>query len=260
MIAGVGLAAGVVMLLYMKPVNEHLKHRIDKHPLHHLLHTVSKPSYLFGFATMSMLATGGFMLMPFGSAFGTHNLGLTMQQLPMLYLITGVFSIAIGPLAGKLSDKIGKYKMFLLGSALAAVVVAIYTNLGITPFWLASAVSVLLFMGITARMIPASALMTAIPALEDRGAYMSVNSAAMQISGGIASVIAGMIVSQSPTGMIEHYDTLGYVVIVLMGVMAAMLYKINKSVGHKLNAPPMPPSTMLVDEAAGAPEFVSEMI
>ena len=32
-------------------------------------------------------------------------------------------------------------------------------------------------------MIPASALMTAIPALEDRGAYMSVNSAAMQISG-----------------------------------------------------------------------------
>ena len=138
MIAGVGVAAGVVMLLYMKPVNEHLKHRIDEHPLHHLLHTVSKPSYLFGFATMSMLATGGFMLMPFGSAFGTHNLGLTMQQLPMLYLITGVFSIAIGPFAGKLSDKIGKYKMFLLGSALAAVVVAIYTNLGITPSgWLA---------------------------------------------------------------------------------------------------------------------------
>ena len=46
-----------------------------------------------------------------------------------------------------------------------------------------------------------------------------------------------MIVSQSPTGMIEHYDTLGYVVIVLMGVMAVMLYKINKSVGHKLMLP-----------------------
>jgi len=39
-----------------------------------------------------------------------------------------------------------------------------------------------------------------------------------------------------------------------------MLYKINKSVGHKLNAPPMPPSTVLVDEAAGAPEFVVEAL
>ena len=233
MIAGLGTVAGIIMLIYMKPVTGHLQYRIDKHPLHHLISTVSKPEYIFGFLTMSLLASGGFMLMPFGSAFTTHNLGLTMQQLPMMYLITGIFSIAIGPIAGKLSDKIGKYKMFVVGTVAAMIVVAVYTNLGITPFWLACIISISMFAAITARMIPASALMTAIPAPEDRGAFMSVNSAVMQISGGFASVIAGTIVSQSSTGMIEHYDLLGYVVIGLMGVMIAMMYRINQTAVRK---------------------------
>lgn len=237
MIGGFGTVVGVVMFMYMKPINEHLKFRIDRNPFHHLIKTISKSSYLFAFVTMSFLASGGFMLMPFGSAFGTHNLGLTLEQLPMLYLITGLCSILLGPLAGKLSDKIGKYKTFIIGSVIAIIVVVIYTNLGTTPFWVASLVSVLLFAGVTARMVSASALMTAIPAPEDRGAFMSVNSAIMQLSGGAASVIAGLIVSQSATGMIEHYDTLGYVVVGTMLVMTGMLYFINKSITDRKPAP-----------------------
>jgi predicted MFS family arabinose efflux permease len=233
MIAGFGSVVGVIMLIYLKPIDEHLKFRIDKNPFHHLFTTVSKPQYVFGFLTMSLLASGGFMLMPFGSAFGTHNLGLTLDQLPMLYLITGVFSILFGPLSGKLSDKIGKYRTFLAGTLIATIVVVIYTNLGITPFWIACLVSVLLFAGVTARMVSASALLTAIPAPEDRGAFMSVNSAIMQISGGVASVVAGRIVAQSKTGMIEHYNDLGYVVVGTMVVMAGMLYFINRSISQR---------------------------
>jgi predicted MFS family arabinose efflux permease len=117
------------------------------------------------------------------------------------------------------------------------VVVVIYTNLSITPFWIACLVSVLLFAGVTARMVSASALMTAIPAPEDRGAFMSINSAIMQLSGGAASVIAGLIVSQSATGMIEHYDTLGYVVVGTMLVMTGMLYFINRSITRRKVTP-----------------------
>lgn len=239
MIAIFGSIVGVIMLFYMKPVTGHLNLHPDRKAFHHLWATVSKPSYLWAFLTMSFLASGGFMLMPFGSAFGTHNIGLTMEQLPMLYLVTGIFSMIFGPLAGRLSDKIGKYKMFVIGSVAAMIVVVIYTNLGITPFWLACIVSVALFAAITARMVSASALMTAIPAATDRGAFMSVNSAIMQLSGGAASVIAGQIVSQSPTGMIEHYDTLGYVVVGTMTVMTAMLYPINRAINKKYAS--MPP-------------------
>jgi predicted MFS family arabinose efflux permease len=233
MIAIFGAVVGVVMLIYMKPVTGHLGLHPDRKPFHHLFTTVTKPSYLFGFLTMSLLAAGGFMLMPFGSAFGTHNIGLTMDELPMLYLVTGAFSILFGPLSGRLSDKIGKYNTFIAGSVIACIVVIIYTNLGITPFWIASLVSILLFAGVTARMVSASTLMTAIPAPQDRGAYMSINSAVMQIAGGGASVIAGLIVGQSASGMIEHYDTLGYVVCGTMVVMVAMMYYINRMIEQR---------------------------
>jgi predicted MFS family arabinose efflux permease len=101
--------------------------------------------------------------------------------------------------------------------------------------------------------------MTAIPDAQDRGAYMSVNSATMQISGGIASVIAGLIVSQSPTGMIEHYDILGYVVSGLMGVMIVMMYFINKSVEAKQGAAVAPAISSAIEENA-TPEFATDAI
>jgi predicted MFS family arabinose efflux permease len=244
MISGFGLVVGAIMLLKLKPIVGHLKLQHDRNAFAHLIHTVAKPRYLFGFLTMSLLATGGFMLMPFGSAFSTHNMGISMDQLPSLYLITGICSMLIGPLAGKLSDKIGKMTMFTIGSVAAMIVIVIYCGLGTTPFWLACLISIALFASITARMIPASALMTSIPDAADRGAFMSVNSATMQISGGVASVIAGTIVSQSVTGQIEHYDTLGYVVVGTMALMIGMMYAIDRMVtAHRLATQTVAPVT-----------------
>jgi Na+/melibiose symporter-like transporter len=37
---------------------------------------------------------------------------------------------------GKLSDKIGKYTVFCIGTAISIVMVAIYVHLGVTPLWL----------------------------------------------------------------------------------------------------------------------------
>jgi predicted MFS family arabinose efflux permease len=115
------------------------------------------------------------------------------------------------------------------------LMVIIYTNLGVTPLWLVITVNVLLFVGISSRMISASAMMTAIPELQDRGAFMSINSSVQQISGGIASAVAGLIVVQTSTGALLHYDTLGYVVTVSMVVTTAMMYTIDRFI-NKRNA------------------------
>ena len=176
MIVGLSIIVGIAIIVYMKPINAHLKIQSDRNALQHLGKTISNLTYLKAFAATILLATGGFMLMPFGSAFGINNLGITMEQLPLLYMITGIFSLGIGPLAGKLSDKIGKYKMFVIGSVISMAMVLIYCNLSITPLWIVIAINVVLFAGIMARMIPASALMTAIPDPQDRGAFMGINS------------------------------------------------------------------------------------
>ena len=239
MIAGFGLIVGVVIVVYMQPINEHLLIKSDRNPFEHLIKTLTKKSYVRGFAGTVLLATGGFMLMPFGSAFSIHNLGLTMEQLPLLYGVTGIFSIIFGPIIGRLSDKLGKFKMFCIGTVISIAMVATYTHLGITPLWLVISLNVVLFVGISSRMISSSALMTAVPAPQDRGAFMSINSAIQQISGGIASAIAGMIVVQTTTGKLERYDVLGYVVIGSMLLATFLMWRVNQYV--QANPPAAPP-------------------
>jgi predicted MFS family arabinose efflux permease len=230
MISGFGLLVGLIIVFYLKPIAEHLKLKSEHNAFVHLFRTVSQPHYLRAFLATILLATGGFMLMPFGSAFSIHNLGLTNEQLPILYGVTGVFSIAMGPLMGKLSDRTGKYVMFCIGTTTTAVMIAIYTHLSITPLWMVIGINVLLFAGILSRMISASSLMTAIPAPKDRGAFMSVNASIQQISGGFAAALAGVIVVQTPEGPLKNYDYLGYLVIACLILTVFMLYFINRYV------------------------------
>ena len=237
MIAIFGTILGFVIMIYMKPINEHLKLQTENNAFQHLIKTISQLTYLKAFSATSLLATGGFMLMPFGSTFGINNLGLKMNQLPTLYLATGISSILIGPFIGKMSDKIGKFTMFLIGSIISMLMIGVYTNLGVTPLWICIIINVLIFVGINARMISSSTLMTAIPTPQDRGAFMSINSSAAQVAGGIASYAAGAIVVQNKTGYLEHYDTLGYTVIGLMLIVIAMIYNINRRVMNKVAAP-----------------------
>jgi MFS family permease len=138
-----------------------------------------------------------------------------------------------GPLMGKLSDKIGKYKVFVIGTIISMVMVIIYTKLGVTSLGIVILVNVILFIGITSRIISATALMTAVPNPQDRGAFMSINSSIQQISGGIAAGVAGLIVVQTPSGVLEHFDTLGYVVLVSMIAAAGFMYVVNKMVMAK---------------------------
>lgn len=234
LIVGLSVALGIVIILKMKPVDVHLKLKSDRNAFQHLIKTVSNSTYLKAFGATILLATGGFMLMPFGSAFGINNLHITLDQLPLLYLITGACSMIAGPFTGKLSDAIGKYKIFVIGSILGIFMVLIYCNLGITPLWVVIIINVILFIAITARMIAASALMTAIPEPADRGAFMGINSSIQQIAGGIATMIAGFIVVQkSAHAPLENYPLLGFVVAGAMLITIGMMYIIHRMVEEK---------------------------
>jgi predicted MFS family arabinose efflux permease len=256
MIVGFGVLLGIVIVVYMKPVTAHLHMKSDRNPFTHLIKTVSHSPYLLAFLSTTLLATGGFMLMPFGSAFSVNNLGLTQEQLPVLYLVTGVFSFMFGPLIGLLSDKLGKYKIFVAGSIISMAMVAIYTNLGVTPLVYIMVVNVIMFAGITSRMISSSALVSAIPQPQDRGAFMSINSSVQQISGGIASAVAGLIISEGSDKKLLHYDILGYIVMASMLICIGMMYLINRQVSRKMAAAKAPAPQPVKQEMSEA--FVIE--
>ena len=230
MLVALTIPLWVLLFVKMQPVNAHLGLQKDHSAFEHLFKTVSKNFYLRAFAATTLLATGGFMLMPFGSAYAVNNLGITLDDLPKIYLVTGVCSMLAGPLLGKLTDQIGSMRVFTGGSALALVLVLIYCNLGITPLWWVIAQNSVMFVGITARMISSSALFSTVPSPADRGAFMGVNSAVAQISGGIASAVAGLIIHQTETGYLENYPLLGWVVAGSMVVCTALMFGIYRAV------------------------------
>ncbi|WP_415063912.1 MFS transporter [Bdellovibrio sp.] len=228
MIVAVSSLAGVFIVYYLKPIDEHLKLQVDKKAYEHLLHTLNEPHYLLSFATTALLSLGGFMIMPFSSAFTVNNLGIHQDQLPTIYLITGAASILIGPLVGKASDRFGKFRTFIFGSFLGMLMVVIYTHLGITPLPMVILVNTVMFIGIFSRMIPSQALMSAIPSPANRGAFMSVGSSLQQLAGGIGSIVSGMIVVQESSGMIRHFEVVGYVMCGLSAITLVMMYFINR--------------------------------
>ena len=176
------------------------------------------------------------MIMPFASAFTVNNLGIGMEKLPMIYMITGLASILIGPLIGKVSDTYGGMKVFFFGTIVSSVMVMIYTHLGATPLWLVIAVNVAMFVGIFSRMIPSQTLMSAIPSPANRGSFMSVSSSLQQLAGGLGAIIAGAIVVQESSGMIRHFEVIGYIMVTLGLLILGMMFFINRAVENLKSA------------------------
>ncbi|MFW0739682.1 MFS transporter [Flavobacterium sp. N502536] len=241
MIAVLAVLILIGIITQMEPITKHLEVQSDKSPFLHLWHTLSNKHYQIGFMSIAFLSVGGFMLQPFGSAFLVNNIHISQLELPMVFFFTGLSVLFIMPLVGKLSDKVSKFKLFAAGSILSVVMIIIYTNLGPVPLWEIVVLTMIMFMGIMSRMIPATTLNTAIPGLEDRGAYMSISSSLQQIAGGIAAVCAGFIVHQkTKTSPLENYDILGYVIAVITLSTIFLIWRVNKLVQSKDTAVPTP--------------------
>lgn len=236
MIATIAVLIGVVIALKLKPITAHLKGRHDKSAFQHLWHTASNPFYIRGFIATMLLATGGFMIMPFSSAFLVNNILIPETQLSLIFLITGIASIFTGPLLGKLADRIGKYRLFVIGSLLSMIIVMIYTHLGPNPILIVILINIFLWIGISSRMISSSALISGVPEMKDRGAYMGINSAIQQVSGGVASFVAGLIVYQpAQNAPLQHFDMVGYVTAGTMLITLGMMFFIDRQVSRKLH-------------------------
>jgi predicted MFS family arabinose efflux permease len=237
MVASLSIIIATLIAVKLKPVVQHLTVQKDKSVYKHFLHTVAKADYRIGFASTALLSIGGFMMMPFGTAFAVNNLGLTNEQLPSLFMVSGISTLVIMPVVGKLSDKIDKFKIFIAASVWTMIMCVVYTNLGVTPLLLVMVFNILMMMGVMSRMIPSSALTSAIPDMSDRGAFMSINASLQQIAGGVAAAVGGMIVTQQSKGSpLLHYDTVGYVVVGISILSILLMSRVDKLIKRKADS------------------------
>jgi len=233
-IAVMALIIVIIIAVKLIPITAHIGLQKHQSALKHLWSTFSQKEYRIGFLATALLSIGGYMMMPFGSAFAVNNLHVSHEQLPLLFMISGVASLIIMPIVGKLSDRYDKFKIFALASIWLMVVVLIYTNLGVTPFYLVVILNILMMAGILSRMTPSSALISAVPEMKDRGAFMSISSSLQQLAGGVAASLAGVIiVQQTKESPLEHYPTLGIIVVLLSVLSIFMIYRVSRMIKRR---------------------------
>ena len=229
-IAIIGLLVGIVIVAKLKPLTAHLRYQAGRHPLKHLVTVATTPRYLIGFAAMILTATGAYMIAPFATVFSIHNLGVPAKTIPMLFMAAGGVGLVAGPLLGRLADAIGKFKVLTVSTALHLCYIIWYTHLGPSPLWLVFAAQCTFAVLLSGRISSTAALVSAVPAPSDRGAYMSVSSSMQQLSGGVASWIAGMVVMTGTAGEITNYYVLGWIIAGTMTATWLQMRLVNKMV------------------------------
>ncbi|MDR7332922.1 MFS transporter [Roseateles asaccharophilus] len=224
-----GAVGGLLIAWRMQPVDAHLKLRSDRSAFAHLWHTVANRRHLHAFVITALLTIGGFMLMPFASAFSVHNVGIDLDHLPIVYLVTGISTMFVAPLVGRMVDRFSPLPVFLVGSAITIVMVAIYTRLGPSSLTTLVVVNVILFAGIFSRMVPWQVVVAAIPSPEQRGAFTAINAALQQLAGGVAALVSGHIVVIAADGRLEHFPWVGNVLIATTLIVCVLLWRLTRT-------------------------------
>lgn len=186
--------------------NEHI-HLFDP-----LIEVGKSPNLLLGLFFMIFLFLGQFTVIPFLSPSLVSNAGLPEQQLPLIYLFGGLASIVSAPLIGRWSDKLGKHKVFIFGGALSLLPILAITHLHATTVPVILLLTSIFFIAMSARMIPAMALISGVPAPEKRGSYMSLVSSVQSLSSAFGSALAGyIIVKNQTTQRLDNYEIVGFI-------------------------------------------------
>ena len=176
-----------------------------------------------------VLMLGHFTIIPFLAPYMESNIGFSEYDVTYIYLIGGTFTVVLLPLYGKLSDKYGNLEVFTIANFLALFSIFAITNLPPVSIAVALCVTSSYFVVASGRSVPATTMVTSVVSPNNRGSFMSLRASVVQLSLGLGSIIAGMIVTENPDGSLANYSYVGYIAI-FMSIIAWWLARRLKPV------------------------------
>ena len=210
------LVAGAFLVICYKILPRMTAHmtRPRKGSIFQQIYLVAKePNHLkaFGFIALQMMA--GFSVIPYLALYMTSNVGLPESFITVIYLCGGAATFFSARLIGRMADKHGKSRMFKWVALASFIPVLIATHLPPVPWWVALLNATAFFVLVSGRMIPAMAMISAAATQQVRGTLMSLVSSVQMLASGLASLVAGLIITRSATGQMEHYNIVGYLAV-----------------------------------------------
>jgi predicted MFS family arabinose efflux permease len=190
----------------------HMGQRRQGNVFEQIYAVAKQPSHRQAFMFISLLMMSSFTVIPYVALYVTKNVGLPESFLTVMYLCGGAATFVTSPLIGKLADRHGKLKVFRIVAAASFIPLLVTTHMGVTPWQLVLVNSTIFFILVPGRMIPGMAMVTAVPAQQVRGSFMTLVSTVQMASCGVASLVAGLIITQvEQNGPIAHYNLVGYI-------------------------------------------------
>ncbi|MBA2341571.1 MAG: MFS transporter [Pyrinomonadaceae bacterium] len=116
--------------------------------------------------------------------------GATAGQIATLFLVGGIANALTGPLAGRLSDRVGR-KSLIIASCLGLAAVMLSTTFVIRKFWMAYPLFFFTMILVAARISPFQALLSALVKDDHRGTLLSLTVALGQVGFALGGALAG---------------------------------------------------------------------
>ncbi|MCR9287694.1 MAG: MFS transporter [Bacteroidetes bacterium] len=212
------LSVGFIFLIlfYMPSLRMHLDTgKVQRNPVKILTNVLNDNNQLRAILFNTLVILGHFLIIPFIAPYMQINIGFSDYQVTYIYLIGGALTVIFLPLVGKIADRRGNPKVFIIGSILAIASIFMITNLPAVPIWIALVVSSTYFVASSARNVPSVTMVTSVVKPESRGSFMSIRSASNQLAMFLSSIIAGAIVIEGEGGLLENYELVGYLAIIV---------------------------------------------
>jgi predicted MFS family arabinose efflux permease len=224
----IGVIFWILSFIILPSVKARANPKSFKENLLNFKSILSQKDYIQSFSLTSILSFGVFMVVPFIAPYMVRNVGMTEAQLPFIYMVGGSCTIITARIIGKMCDRVGSYKVFRVVTLISILPIFFLTNVPAgAPLAVALAATSLFTMFGSGRFIPAMTLVSAVVKPEERGTFMSLESASRQLSSGAASQIAGLIIGATTAGALTHYNVVGYICIATSFTGIFIAYRIK---------------------------------
>jgi MFS transporter, DHA1 family, inner membrane transport protein len=221
-IAILGVPIIVLIVRYLPAMQSHIEERDDESGRYKpevrkiISEMFNNRSQLMALLLSGFLMLGHFLIIPFINPYMEFNMGFSRNNTPMIYMVGGACALLSSSIIGRLADKYGKFRVFSICLVFSVMPIFFITNMPLIPFYAVLCIFGFWFTFSTGRNIPAQAMISTVVNPAQRGQFMSFNSSFQQLYTGLASVIAGLIVTQDDRGRILHYNWVGYLSVVIV--------------------------------------------
>ncbi|MFM2261401.1 MAG: hypothetical protein RI959_77 [Pseudomonadota bacterium] len=204
-IAAVSAVFAVGAGLTLPPLRHHLREGDAVSPWQGIARVFKSGNHRRAWLFTALMMFSSFTVIPYITLYMQANVGLTDAQLPWIYLCGGAATLVSARVFGRLTDRLGKVRMYTWVALAALVPLVTTTLIGRLPLGVVLVVSTSMFVLISGRMIPAMAIVTSAAEPAVRGTFMAFHSSVQSAAMGAGTVVGGLILARDAQGQLQHY-------------------------------------------------------